>query len=63
VKAHVNQDTCTGCGLCPDLCPEVFEMEGDVATVKMDTVPAEAEESCREAENSCPVDAISTESS
>ncbi|MFW5856247.1 MAG: ferredoxin [Planctomycetota bacterium] len=63
MKVHVDQDTCTGCGLCPDLCPEVFEMEGDVATVKVGAVPAEAEESCREAESSCPVDAIRTEPS
>lgn len=61
MKAHVDQDTCTGCGLCPDICPEVFEMEGDVATVKVDTVPAGAEESCREAADGCPVDAIRVE--
>ncbi len=61
MKAIVDQDTCTGCGLCPDTCPEVFEMEGDVARAKVDVVPPEAEDSCREAAESCPVEAISLE--
>ncbi|EGT5236377.1 ferredoxin, partial [Clostridioides difficile] len=26
MKANVNQDTCIGCGLCPSICPEVFDM-------------------------------------
>ncbi len=59
MKATVDQDTCTGCGLCPDLCPEVFEMDGDTARVKSDTVPVDAEDACREAMDSCPVEAIS----
>jgi len=59
MKAVVDQETCTGCGLCPDTCPEVFEMDGDTATVKVDTVPPEAEDTCREAMEGCPVEAIS----
>jgi Pyruvate/2-oxoacid:ferredoxin oxidoreductase delta subunit len=27
----VDQDTCTGCGACVDLCPEVFELKDDKA--------------------------------
>jgi ferredoxin len=61
MKATVDQDICTGCGLCPDTCPEVFEMDGDTATVKVDTVPAEAADTCREAMEGCPVEAISIE--
>jgi ferredoxin len=58
MKAIVDQDTCTGCGLCPDICPAVFELEGDVAKVIADPVPADAEEDAREAAESCPVEAI-----
>jgi ferredoxin len=62
MKAHVEQDTCIGCGQCADTCPEVFEMnDEDVSQVKADPVPPEAEESCREAASNCPVDAITIE--
>ena len=26
MKARVDRDTCIGCGLCPSICPEVFEL-------------------------------------
>jgi len=61
MHAIVNADTCTGCGLCVDICPEVFDLSGDVAVLKVDSVPAEAEETCREAAESCPVEAIHIE--
>ena len=59
MKAKVDADLCTGCGLCEDTCPEVFEMKDDIATVKVKEVPAEAEDTCREAMEDCPVEAIS----
>lgn len=58
MKATVNPDTCIGCGLCVSTCPAVFEMQGDVAVVVADPVPPEAEVSCREAAEGCPVSAI-----
>ena len=61
MKAVVDQDTCTGCELCVETCPEVFEMQNDTAGVKADVVPAEAEETCRQAAEECPVEAITIE--
>jgi len=58
MKAKVNEELCTGCGPCEDICPEVFKIENDVSKVRVDTVPAGAEESCREAMQQCPTEAI-----
>ncbi len=59
MKAKVDADNCTGCGLCTDIAAEVFEMEGDVATVIGDEVPAGSEDDVQEAMESCPSEAIS----
>jgi ferredoxin len=59
MKASVDE-SCTACGLCAETCPEVFELpdDADTARVIVDVVPPEAEESCREAADNCPVEAI-----
>lgn len=59
MRAKVDKDTCVGCRLCVDACPEVFEMVGEMAVAKAGAVPAAVEQSCREAAKGCPVDAIS----
>ena len=61
MKAIVDADTCTGCRLCVELCPKVFEMNGNIAVTKRTIVPEDAERSCHEAAENCPVDAISVE--
>lgn len=58
MKAMVDKDLCLGCGLCPEICPDVFEMPGDKAVVKVDKVPEDAEDSCRDAAQQCPAEAI-----
>jgi ferredoxin len=57
MKVAVNDD-CTLCGLCADTCPQVFELGEEKALVIADPVPVEAEDDCRDAADSCPVDAI-----
>ena len=61
MKAVVDKDLCTGCGLCEDTCPEVFEMKDDIATVKVSKVADDLIESCKEAVDGCPVEAITCE--
>ena len=58
MKATVDADLCTGCELCADTCPEVFEMQDDVAVTIVDESPAEAEDTAQEAAESCPAEAI-----
>jgi ferredoxin len=59
MKAYVDKDLCISCGLCPSICPEVFEMEDDgKAGVTVDSVPGEVEDGAKEAEGSCPTNAI-----
>jgi ferredoxin len=52
----VDPDLCTGCELCVETVPDVFQMEGDVATV-IDPQGA-TEEEIQEAIDNCPVEAI-----
>lgn len=61
MKAIVDEETCIGCELCPQICPAVFSMQGAVAVAIPGPVPAEEEDACRDAAESCPVDAIRIE--
>ncbi len=60
MKATVDPDLCIGCAVCETLCEAVFKMEGNVAVVKTDPVPPDAEDYCSAAADACPVDAIAT---
>lgn len=59
MKFTVDQDTCIGCANCEGTCPEVFELDGDKSQVILDPVPKDLEASALEAEEQCPVGAIS----
>ncbi len=56
-EVWIDEDACTGCGLCEDTCPEVFEVN-DVASVKEDADFNEFEDEIKEAAEECPNEAI-----
>ncbi len=56
-KVWVDEDECTGCGLCEDTCPEVFEVD-DVATIKENAAFNNCEDEIKEAVEDCPTEAI-----
>jgi ferredoxin len=61
MRVEVDEDLCTGCGACEEICPEVFELEDDLAQVIVDEVPEDSEDAAQEAADSCPVEAIIVE--
>jgi ferredoxin len=61
MKVRVDKDTCVGDETCVEVCPEIFEMQGDVAMAKTENVPKNLEEKVNEAAKACPVEAIIVE--
>lgn len=60
MKPVVDEDLCIGCGMCESICPEVFRLEDDgLAHVIVENPGEDLYECTREAQDSCPVDAIS----
>lgn len=59
MKGIVDKETCIGCGLCPSVCDEIFEMDDDGKAVgSSEDIPDSILETAKEAEEGCPVDAI-----
>ncbi|MDO4988518.1 MAG: ferredoxin [Synergistes sp.] len=59
MSIKVNMDDCIGCGVCSQLCPEAFGLDEDAGrcvVISQDVTP-----SVRDAVDSCPVSAISTD--
>lgn len=57
MKARITED-CIACGRCVEICPEVFEMDQDIAHMKSSAIDPEYEEAVREAAEECPTNAI-----
>ncbi len=60
MKAKVDQDTCIGCGMCVSICPQIFEMDDDIgkAVATSNDISDNDMDCAKDAENSCPVSAI-----
>ena len=62
MKGHVDKDICIGCGLCEEICPDVFRMDDDGKAIATDEeIPEDIIDSAKDAESQCPVEAIKVE--
>lgn len=62
MKAIVDKDLCTGCGLCEGTAPDVFSLANEpYAEVILDPIPEELWEDVRMAAEDCPEGAITIE--
>ena len=53
------EDGCTACGICEEICPEVFVLdEREEVAVRSDVNLSAYEEEIKQAAESCPVDAV-----
>ena len=59
MKVWIDQDLCTGDGLCEEICPDVFALDDEgLSYVATAEVPPELETKAREAADNCPERAI-----
>ena len=56
-KVRIEEDNCTACGMCEDICPNVFKIEV-VASVIKGVDFSKYEEEIKDAVENCPVSII-----
>lgn len=66
MKVTVSQEGCIGCGMCIDICPEVFKYNDDfksevIPEALSEDMPEDLKAKIVEAKEACPVDAIVAE--
>ncbi len=65
MKINVSQEGCIGCGMCIDICPEVFKYNDDfksevISEAISENMSEDLKAKVVEAKDACPVDAIVT---
>jgi ferredoxin len=58
MKAVVDAEKCIGCGLCAQVAPDIYEMQGDKAITKVDEISDDMADSAKSGAEQCPVEAI-----
>ena len=60
MEVRIDEELCTGCGLCEETCPDIFKMDEDKdIAILIKTDYDEYDEECiQEALESCPSEAI-----
>ncbi len=66
MKVTVSQEGCIGCGMCIDICPEVFKYNDDfksevIPEALSENMPEDLKAKIVESKEACPVDAIAAE--
>ena len=63
MEVRIDEELCTGCGLCEETCPDIFKMDEDKdIAILIKTDYDEYDEECiQEAVESCPSEAIITD--
>mgnify|MGYP000911685453 FL=1 len=59
MNPKVDPDLCIGCGVCTEICPDVFEMGDDGLAHAKAGADCGSAGCCQEAADSCPTEAIS----
>lgn len=57
MKVDIDREGCIGCGVCTEVCPDVFHMANDGLS-EVIASPDGNEEAVHEAAESCPVEVI-----
>lgn len=52
----INEEECIGCGVCAQICPEVFQLDDEAGKARV--VRVQGADCAREAADSCPVGCI-----
>ncbi len=59
MRVTIDKEMCIDCGICESLVPEVFSVNDEgVTEVILEDVPEDLQDAVREAEESCPTEAI-----
>jgi ferredoxin len=59
LRVFADRSRCCGYGLCAQVCPQVFKLDGDgLVYLESDTVPPGLEDEATEAAAACPAEAL-----
>ena len=59
MRVSLDQNECIGCGVCAQICPEVFSLDEEAGVAKV--MKPEGAECAKDAADSCPVACITVE--